>query len=392
MATYYNITAPAQHGAEANGGIQLLPFVRQLHGLTDERDNRGKRHKLAFVLGGVVLAIMSGRSYPSSIQRFIHNRLRWLRRVLGEPTAMSISRAHLPRLLAQVDWASLNVIVMAHFGVEIVVDDNAWYALDGKTLRGVPGSAERLLLAVEHTERQTVAQQPMQGPKTSEVTAARELLATTGLEHAKVTLDALHFTPDTTAQVNQAAGQFIIQLKDNQPLLVAQMEQVAAETVPVTQIIQMDKGHGRHTVRHGIFFDIRAVELAPRWAASDLATLIVLARRTHTPAKNKIAAEVSLYLSNTALDSPPDALAQELFTAIRRHWGVESENFIRDTTFQEDYVKTKDANLGQVLACLRTLAIRLFRDAHLPNFRAALEYFSDCPDQFEDFLHQYGFL
>jgi len=360
--------------------------------LPDERDNRGKRHTLPFVLGGVVLAILAGRAYPSSMQRFIQNRLSWLRRVLGEPQATPISRAHLPRLLAQINWVSLNVIVMAHFGVEIVVDDATWYALDGKTLRGVPGAAERLLLAIEHTARKTVAPQPMQGPKDSEVTAARELLQSTGLEHAKVTLDALHLTPDTTAQINQADGQFIMQLKDNQPLLVAQMEQVAAATVPVTQIIQVNQGHGRHERRHAIFFDMRAVELAPRWAASDLATLIVLARRTHTPAKNKSTAEVALYLSNTVLDAPVDARAAELFTAVRQHWGVESENYIRDTTFQEDHVRTQDANQGQVLACLRTLAIRLLREAQLPNFRAALERFSDCPNQFEAFLHQYGVL
>jgi len=79
-------------------------------------------------------------------------------------------------------------------------------------------------------------------------------------------------------------------------------------------------------------------------------------------------------------------------TAIRQHWHIESDNYIRDVSFQEDHVKTKDSNQGYVLASLRTLAIRLFREAHIQNFRAALDDFSDDPDYFESFLRQFGFL
>src|SRR4030067_883931 len=77
----------------------LTSFVAKLKRLTDKRDNRGKRHDLGFVLGGVVLAIMSGRAYASSIHRFIKNRLAWLGRVLGDREAKLVSRAPLPRFL-----------------------------------------------------------------------------------------------------------------------------------------------------------------------------------------------------------------------------------------------------------------------------------------------------
>ena len=43
----------------------LTSFVAKLKRLTDKGDKRGKRHELAFVLGGVVLAILSGRAYAS---------------------------------------------------------------------------------------------------------------------------------------------------------------------------------------------------------------------------------------------------------------------------------------------------------------------------------------
>ncbi len=91
---------------------KLTSFMAKLKRLVDARDNRGKRHELAFVLGSVVLAIMSGRSYGSSIQRFIKNRIKWLRRVPGNLEANPVSRAQLPRILAKVDWVALNEIML----------------------------------------------------------------------------------------------------------------------------------------------------------------------------------------------------------------------------------------------------------------------------------------
>ena len=376
----------------ARGTPDLTSFMAKLKRLTDKRDKRGKRHELAFVLGGVVLAIMAGRWYASSIHRFIQNRLKWLRRVLGYRIAQAVSRAQLPRILDGVDWADLNEILMEYFGVWIEVQDQEWYALDGKTLRGVTGQQERVLLAVSHNGRRTVAQQPMHGPKESENTGARAMLAAAGLEKGKNTLDALHFNPQTTGQINQAGGWFVIQLKDNQPLLLEQLSQEAAEALPLGVLQTVDQAHGRLEIRQATFFKISHLAMDTRWAESGLATLIVMARRTTELATQKRSAEVSFYCANVAIDPADTATQQELFQAIRGHWGVEADNYIRDVTFQEDKVRTKRGNQAQVLASLRTVVIQLFREAGFVNFKAALETFADDPDQFEAFLVQYGFL
>jgi predicted transposase YbfD/YdcC len=232
----------------------------------------------------------------------------------------------------------------------------------------------------------------MPGMKKSEITAVREMLAETGLEKGKNTLDALHFNPTTTGQINQAGGQFVIQLKENQPGLLAQLSQEAAEAIPVGGLKTVDKGHGRLEIRQAAFFKISHLELDPRWAESGLTTLIVMARRTTDLTTQKRSAEISFYCANVSVGPLDTATQQELFQAIRGHWGVEADNYIRDVAFQEDKVRTKHANQAQVLASLRTLAIQLFREAGFVNFKAALETFADCPDQFEIFLIQYGFL
>jgi predicted transposase YbfD/YdcC len=374
------------------GTSNLTSFAAKLKRLTDKRDKRGKRHALAFVVGGVVLAIMSGRSSASSIYRFIRNRLKWLRRVLGYREAKAVSRAQLPRILEGVDWTDLNEILAEYFGVRIEVRDKEWYALDGKTLRGVAGQQERVLLAVSHGGRRTVAQQPMHGSKKSEITAVRTMLAATGLAKGKNTLDALHFNPKTTRQINQAGGWFVIQLKENQPFLLGQMSQEAAAATPLGFLQTVDQGHGRLEMRQATFFKISHLKVDARWAESGLTTLIVMARRTTELATQKRSAEVSFYCANVAVDPADTAMQQELFQAIRGHWGVEADNYIRDVSFQEDKVRTKHGNQAQVLASLRTVAIQLFREAGFVNFKAALETFADDPDQFEAFLVQYDFL
>jgi predicted transposase YbfD/YdcC len=380
---------------KANDPEKAESFIKALHGLTDPRDNRGKKINFAFTIGAAVLAIMSGRSKVSSIHRYIWNKGGWLREVTRKPKARLVSRAHFPRLLAMVPLDELNDIVEAHFGVRLAVNtQDEWTAIDSKTLRGTTSAddkqGERTLLAVAHTKRTILAQRPMSGPKSSEITAARDLLRETGLEKGKITLDALHMNPTTTAQINLAGGTYIIQVKDNQEELRKQCERLAADDVPLGVIATAERGHGRHETRNGTFFDLEKIEVPERWMDSGLRTLIVMERRTVKISQQKVSSEVSYYMSNQQVSAEQFDIQNGLFTAIRRHWGVESENWIRDVTFNEDCVKTRCANQAHVMACLRTFVVRLFRKANLRNFQAAVEIFCDCPDKFIAFLCQTG--
>lgn len=46
-------------------------FVEALSHLPDDRDNRGKRHAIAFVVAGVVCAILSGRSKVETVAKIL---------------------------------------------------------------------------------------------------------------------------------------------------------------------------------------------------------------------------------------------------------------------------------------------------------------------------------
>jgi predicted transposase YbfD/YdcC len=370
-------------------------FVEALSQLTDDRDNRGKRHALAFVVAGVVLAILSGRSTVSSIFRYLRNRIEWLREVTQHPEAGVVSRAHLPRLLARVDWEELNTLIDQHFGMQVELRaTHDWVAIDGKVLRGTLASGDKqsVVFAVSHASRTLLAQTPMHGSKASEIPVVRDLLTHSQLEARKVTLDAHHCNPTTTAQIHQAGGQYVIQVKENQPLLLTQCQSVAAAAVPLGSHEECEKGHGRLTTRQGQCFDMRALRLAPRWSDSGIHTLVVMTRHTVTFATQKTTCETAYYISNQALSTDPQAQALELTGAIRQHWHVESDNWIRDVTLDEDHIKTTSVNQAQNMGCLRSLAMRLLRRFNVKNFQEALEDFADCPSRFEALLRQVKFL
>ena len=162
------------------------------------------------MVAGVVFAIFSGRSKVSSIFRYLRNRIEWLREVTHYPDARVVSRAHLPRLLARLDWAELNTLIEQHFGVQMELSaHHDWVAIDGKVLRGTlaSGYKQSVVFAVSHASRTLLAHAPMKGSKASEIPVVRDLLTHSQLETHKVTLDAHHCHPTTTAQMHQAGGQ-----------------------------------------------------------------------------------------------------------------------------------------------------------------------------------------
>ncbi|MCI5165580.1 MAG: hypothetical protein D3903_05670 [Candidatus Electrothrix sp. GM3_4] len=85
-------------------------------------------------------------------------------------------------------------------------------------------------------------------------------------------------------------------------------------------------------------------------------------------------------------------MVNEKARAIRGHWGVEADNYIRDKTFKEDDVKTKYGNQAQIMGRLRGLAMALIRSTETKNFQKMIDKFTDCPDSLVAVLKQANFL
>ena len=268
-----------------------------------------------------------------------------------------VSRAHVPRLLARVDWVELHTLLDQHCGVQVEVSaTHDWVALEGKVLRGTLASGDKQSVgfAVSHASRTLRAQAPMHGSKASAILVVRDLCTHSQLAAHKVPLAAHHCHPHTTAQMHQAGGQDVIQVKGNPPLLLTPCQQGAATAVPLGRYAACENGHGRLTTREGQCFGIKALTVAPRWSDSGVHTLVVMKRHTVTLATQKTTCETASSISNPGLSTDPQAPAMALTGAMRQHGHVESDNWIRAVTWDEDNVKTQSANQAQGMGCLRS--------------------------------------
>ena len=266
--------------------------------------------------------------------------------------------------------------------------EGEWIAVDGKALRGSPG--EQVLLARPHQSGHILAQQKLSGPQHSEVTAVRTLLAHPHLHGRKVTVDAAHCNPTTTAQIHQAQGTYLVQVKANQPTLLAAVQTLATTTAPLGTCQSVDKAHGRLEARSATFFSLAPLPLPPRWQACGLHAVVRVERTTDQLRTRKHSQAVAYYVTNQRVTTPTVQI--ELFTAIRGHWGCEADHWIRDVTLQEDLVPVQQSTQAHVLATLRTLVLGLFRRAGVSNMRAMLDTLADSPARFTQWLGQVGFL
>ncbi len=171
---------------------------------------------------------------------------------------------------------------------------------------------------------------------------------------------------------------------------------MAQEEKAIGSTKTVENSRGRLEEREGRFFPLKDVEFDARWNQSDFQTLIAVDRTTEKIKKKEITKERSYYVSNVELESHQSKtltdVEEELFTAIREHWHVESNNYIRDTTFKEDYVKTKNKNQGQILSLLRTVAINTIRKTNPKNFKEAIDSFCDSQEVLTSVLLKFNFL
>jgi len=107
-------------------------------------------------------------------------------------------------------------------------------------------------------------------------------------------LDAHHCNPETTAQIEQAGGGYLVPVKENQPILLAQCKEVTQNAaMMITENQTVDPGHGRITTRHAQLYSIGSVILDPRWQKSGIRTLIVINRETFNTSTKKTTVETS---------------------------------------------------------------------------------------------------
>ena len=356
----------------------------------DERDARGKKHSLALVLMGVIMALLAGRDGNlSAIQRHMKNHFQTLCQSLSSQADRVISRPQLPRLLARVNYTRLAQLVQQHYGLTLPQEFADWLSGDGKELRGSIAKGQQrgevLVSIVAQSCEAVVVQTHYNGTKESERPSMANLLTHNELLKRKIVLDALHLVPALLDAIHHHKGTYLIGLKANQHLLHRLCLIQTLLHKPVFERVDGPlRAHGRIEERTYGCYSLAGLGKAKRWDKSGLTTVMVVRRVRRTLAGVERSQTVSYFVTNGTVSSQSEA--DGFYDAIRGHWGIETMHHRRDVVLAEDDLQSKFSPLQRTLSVLRTLTLSLLHSLKPKNMAAQLNDFADHVQELIDFL------
>jgi predicted transposase YbfD/YdcC len=345
--------------------------------LVDERDNRGKRHNLAFVLTGMLIALLrtGKRLNIASIQRWMQREHAQLVAETGCESKKAISDVQLRRLLAGLDYGLYNQVNETYFGKSVYSSDSFWQAIDGKELRGsidkLKGEkrGENVVRAVSHQGLQSRIIAFYQGSKESEKTVVKNYFDEQITLSGGYSMDALHCYAALLETIAEKGGIYLVQVKSNQEKLLEECEQIAQQ-LPCKQAFQtIDKAHGRMEQRQAKLYELNVECLEPRWHKTAIQTLVVIDRQRLRLKDGQESGERAYFITNQTLTGQAGA---DLFEAVRKHWSVEIDNHVRDVTLGEDYIICRESNRMRSVASIINTGLNLIRRHNTNNNFVAL--------------------
>src|SRR6266702_6556851 len=237
-------------------------------------------------------------------------------------------------------------------------------AVDGKTSRGArrpDGTRVHLLGVAEHGGR--LLDHVEVDVKHNETSHFTELLGPVDLAGAVVTFDALlTVRANLDWLVTEKNAQYIAVVKQNQPLLHAQVRALPWRQVPVGSVTR-EKGHGRAETRTLKAAHVSGLDFPGACQA------IKITRWRQNTATGR-ASRQTVY-AVTSLTSA-DATAGDLARLVREQWSIEAHHHVRDLTFREDAAASRTGSGPANLATIRAAIIAAIKDAgylHIPEGR-----------------------
>jgi predicted transposase YbfD/YdcC len=360
--------------------------------LTDGRKPRGVRYPLPLLITVALLAKLAGFVHMEDLADWAKLRRHELQFFFGTARASMPHHTTWSRVLGSaIDVEELNTLVQRLFAPPVVGElperCSIQVTMDGKTLRGtIPRGATRgvhLLAAYLPAEGIVLFQVEVEG-KHNEIVAAPKLLKRLDLRGSLVSGDAMFTQRQLSIQIVEAGGDYLWMVKDNQPTLRAEIEELfeeeyvsagwSAPPVDFTTARSVNKGHGR--IEERILTTSSLLAEYSDWPY--LAQVFKLEYRTWCCVSGKSTQEIRYGVTS----APVTVLsAEELLHATRQHWRMETGlHGRRDVCFLEDASRTRNGQAPHVLATLNNLALSLLGRLGITNVaqaQRALNYHID---------------
>ena len=342
----------------------------QFSDLTDPRSGDNVRHKFLDIIIIAILATLANADGWSDMEQFGKAKETWLRQYLELPHGIP-SHDTFRRLFILLDPQEFQQCFMNWVNAIHSLTKGQVVAFDGKCLRGTQdshaGKEAIYMVSAWAAEDHMVLGQRKVDEKSNEITAIPELLALLDVEGCIVTVDALNCQKKTARQIVRQGGDYLLAVKDNQPHMREDVQDLFAWAAEVDfaemvydQHITIGKGHGRIETRTcTTISDPECLAMLGHLKDWENLRTVVHVHAKRQPGED-ISEEDRYYLSSLPGDTTN--LATRALEASRSHWGIENElHWVLDMTFGEDYCRTRAGNGAENLAVLRHFALNLIR-------------------------------
>jgi predicted transposase YbfD/YdcC len=325
-------------------------------------------HPLPQMIVMAVVAMLTGCDGWDDIAEYCQEREEWFRTFLDLPRGVP-SHDTFGRVFARLDPAQLEAVMGRWMAALHLGSAGGLVAIDGKSLRRSFGhawdaSGMAHIVSAFATENRVALAQLGVPDKGGEITAIPKLLAMLDLRGATVTIDAIGCQREVAGQIAAAKGHYVLQVKGNQPTLLARVRSVLDEAILEgmagwggSRHEDVDAGHGRvETRRTWVTTEVRHLggELLGLWPGLGAIAVVervreVIGRGTST--------ERSYYIL-----SDRTCGAERAGAVIRGHWGIENGlHHVLDVTFGEDQSRVRKGHAAENLSRLRRLTANLIR-------------------------------
>lgn len=371
---------------------EVMPLLDVLALIPDRRRARGQRYPLGFLLAAALTAVLAGARSMSAVVRQTHSADdAFLRRLGAVGRHLRPADTTFGRAFAVLDGDDMDLICGSWLaGLLHRADGQAVQpagtdagprlqvaAADGKSVRGAtrPDGTRPHLVSLYRPEAGCVIGQVQVKDKSNEIPALPTLIGQVEVTGLLITADALHCQRTTAETIVAAGGHYLLFVKDNQPSLLHQTQQLLAPGSQAeheqagTGTESLNRGHGRRERR--IIRTAKAEGIDFPHAAQ---VIRITRRRAVGPAPGAGSKEIAYAITDLTHDQAgPSQLGQ----AAREHWGIEAMHHIRDVTWQEDASRIRTGTTPRLMASLRNLAIALLKLLGWTNIAAATDHMRD---------------
>lgn len=176
----------------------------------------------------------------------------------------------------------------------------------------------------------------------------------------------------TVAAIVKSGNDYIIEVKGNQPTLLAQVKKNVAIGIPESKHKSEEKNRGRVERRETYVYPITK-GIDAQWIGINKLVKVI---RSGTRGKKS-------YLETHFFISSLNCNKAELYSkAIRSHWGIENNlHYVKDVNMNEDKSGIKGGSSAENLSIFKNIAINIYRRNGLQSIKYATRRFINRVDE-----------